>query len=104
VLVDATSLAIEITERGGAAKVLAGFCIWNANVCAIEPQPAEVKDHWVIKVSPIGYSPILLEVTKANELVARLMEVGATDIARRFQAEAERTRRYMNGRLRSIIQ
>jgi hypothetical protein len=46
-------------------------------------------------VSTVGSSPILLEVTKANELVGQLIEVGAIDMARRFQAETERTRRYM---------
>jgi hypothetical protein len=104
VLIDATSLAVEITAHGCAAKVLADFGIWNADFCAIEPQPTEVKDHWVIKVSTVGSSPILLEVTKTNELVGQLTEVGAIDIARRFQAEAERTRRYMKGLLRDKMQ
>ena len=46
----------------------------------------------------------LMDVGKANELVSRLMGVGAIDIARRFQAEIKRTRRYLEGRLGTAIQ
>jgi hypothetical protein len=94
-----TSLAIEITERGRTAKVLADFGIWSPDFCAIEPQPSEPDDKWVIKVSSLGGPPTLIDVADATKLVRRLMEVGEIEIARRFQVEIERTRRYMNGRL-----
>jgi hypothetical protein len=97
--IDVMSLAIEITERGRVAKVLADFGIWSPDFCAIEPQPSEIDDQWVIKVSTVSRSPVLIDVTNAIELVTRLTEVGGIHIARQFQTEIERTRRYMTGLL-----
>ena len=45
-----------------------------------------------------------MDIASSIELVTRLTEVGAIDIAGRFQAEVERTRRYMQGRLCAEIQ
>jgi hypothetical protein len=102
--ISAASLAIEITERGRIAKVLADFGIWNPDFCAIEPQPSEIDDQWVIKVSTVGRSPVLLDIANAIELVTRLIDVGAFEIAGRFQTEIERTRRYMMGGLCTELQ
>ena len=99
-----TSLAIEITERGRTAKVLADFGIWSPDFCAIEPQPSEMDDQWVIKVSTVNRSPVLMNIANAIELITRLVEVGAISIAHRFQAEIERTRRYTEGRLCAEMQ
>jgi hypothetical protein len=97
--VNVTALTIEITERGRIAKVLADFGIWNPDFCAIEPQPSELDGQWVLKVSTVSGAPVLLAIADATTLVARLTDVGATDIARQFQAELERAQRYMMGRL-----
>jgi len=97
--VNVTALTIEITGRGRTAKVLADFGIWNPDFCAIEPQPSEMNGRWVIKVSTVSGSPVLLEIADATALVERLIEVGATLIARQFEAEVERARRYVSGRL-----
>jgi hypothetical protein len=97
--VNVTTLTIEITERGRTAKVLADFGIWNPDFCAIEPQPSETNGQWVIKVSTVNGAPVLLDIADAIALVARLTDVGATDIARQFQAEIERAQRYVMGRL-----
>jgi hypothetical protein len=97
--VNVTTLTIEITERGRAAKVLADFGIWNPDFCAIEPQPSELDGQWVIKVSTVSGAPVLLAITDATALVLGLTDVGATDIARQFHAEIERAQRYMMGRL-----
>jgi hypothetical protein len=94
-----TALTVEITERGRTAKVLADFGIWNPDFCAIEPQPSEVNGRWLIKVSTISGSPVHLEIADATALVVRLVEVGATPIARQFEAEIERAQRYVEGRL-----
>jgi hypothetical protein len=53
----------------------------------------------VIKVSTVGRSPVLLDIANAIELVTRLIDVGAFEIAGRFQTEIERARRYMVGGL-----
>ena len=97
--VSMTALTVEITERGRIAKVLADFGIWNPDFCAIEPQPSEVNSRWVIKVSTVSGSPVVLDIGDAIELVTSLTEVGATAIARQFQAEIERAGRYVKGRL-----
>jgi hypothetical protein len=98
--VNVTTLTIEITERGRIAKVLADFGIWNPDFCAIEPQPSEQVDgQWVLKVTTVSGAPVLLTTTDATALVARLTDVGASDIARQFQAELERAQRYVMGRL-----
>src|ERR1700728_897370 len=97
--VNVPTLTIEITERGRTAKVLADFGIWNPDFCAIEPQPSEVNGRWVIKVSTVSGSPVVLDIGDAIELVTSLTEVGATAIARQFQAEIERAGRYVKGRL-----
>jgi hypothetical protein len=97
--VNVTTLTIEITERGRIAKVLADFGIWNPDFCAIEPQPSELDGQWVIKVSTVSGAPVRLAIADAIALVARLTDVGATDIARQFRAELERAQRYMMGRL-----
>jgi hypothetical protein len=102
--VSAASLAIEITERGRIAKVLADFGIWSPDFCAIEPQLSEMNDQWVIKVSTVTRSPIVMDIANAVELVTRLIDVGAFEIAGRFQTEIERTRRYMTGRLCTELQ
>jgi hypothetical protein len=52
---------------------------------------------WRIKVSTVCKPPILIDAAAADELVGLLQGAGANDIARRFQAEVERTRRYMDG-------
>ena len=96
--INVQSFALEITQQGYVAKVLADFGIWSPDFCAIEPQPSEMDDQWVIK------TPVLMDIANAIELVTRLVEVGAIGIAHRFQAEIERTRRYMNGRLCAEIQ
>jgi hypothetical protein len=101
--VNVTTLTIEITERGRTAKVLADFGIWNPDFCAIEPQPSELNGQWVIKVSTVSGAPVLLDIADAGALVARLTDVGATGIARQFQAEIERAQRYMMGRLGAEI-
>lgn len=98
------SFLLEITQRGRVAKVLADFGVWNPDFCAIEPLRFGTDDEWVIKVSTVGKSPTLMDIAKATALVSRLTDVGAMDIARRFQAEIERTRRYMNGCLCAEIQ
>jgi hypothetical protein len=97
--VNVATLTVEITERGRTAKVLADFGIWNPDFCAIEPQPSELNGQWVIKVSTVSGDPALLNIADAIELVAGLTDVGATAIARQFQAEIERAQRYMMGRL-----
>jgi hypothetical protein len=97
--VNVTTLTIEITERGRIAKVLADFGIWNPDFCAIEPQPSELNGQWAIKVSTVSSAPVVLDIADAITLVARLTDVGATDIARQFQAEIERAQRYTIGRL-----
>jgi hypothetical protein len=97
--VSVTALTIEITARGRTAKVLADFGIWNPDFCAIEPQPSEMNGRWVIKVSTVSGSPVLLEIADAIALVTCLLRVGATDIARQFKAEIERAERYGKGRL-----
>jgi hypothetical protein len=53
----------------------------------------------VIKVSTVSGAPVLLDIPDAIALVARLTDVGATGIARQFQAEIERAQRYVMGRL-----
>lgn len=102
--INVQSFALEITQQGYVAKVLADFGIWSPDFCAIEPQPSEMNDQWVIKISTVNRSPVLMDIANAIELVTRLVEVGAIGIAHRFQAEIERTRRYMNGRLCAEIQ
>jgi hypothetical protein len=97
--VNVTALTIEITERGRIAKVLADFGIWNPDFCAIEPQPSELDGQWVLKVSTVNGAPVLLTTADATTLVTRLTDVGATGIARQFQAELQRAQRYMTGRL-----
>jgi hypothetical protein len=94
-----TALTVEITERGRTAKVLADYGIWNPDFCAIEPHSSEVNGRWLIKVSTVGASPVHLEIADATALVAGLFEVGATPIARQFEAEIERAQRYVEGRL-----
>src|ERR1700738_1566567 len=63
--IDVMSLAIEITEKGRVAKVLPDFGIWSPDFCAIEPQPSEIDDQWVIKVSTVSRSPVLIDVANA---------------------------------------
>jgi len=79
--------------------LLADFGIWSPDFCAIEPQQSQTAEGWVIKVSIVGRAPILIEVSCAKELVRRLTEMEAIPIASRFQAEIERTHRYVRGRL-----
>jgi hypothetical protein len=50
-----------------------------------------VRDQWVIKVSTVGMPPTLMDVAKAYQLIRRLVEVDAINIAHRFQVEIERT-------------
>ena len=102
--INVQSFALEITQQRYVAKALADFGIWRPDFCAIEPQPSEMDDQWVIKVSTVNRSPVLMDIANAIELVTRLVEVGAIGIAYRFQAEIERTRCYMNGRLCAEIQ
>jgi hypothetical protein len=97
------SIALEVTQKGRVAKVLADFDIWNSDFCAIEPQPVKKPDQWLIKVTTVGRPPALIDIETANQLVSRLIEVGATNIALQFQAEIERTCRYLEGRLRAEI-
>jgi hypothetical protein len=47
------------------------FGIWSPDFCAIEPQPSEPDDKWVIKVSSLGGPPTLIDVADATKLVRR---------------------------------
>jgi hypothetical protein len=94
---------IEITARGRTAKILADFGIWNPDFCAIERQPSEMNGKWMLKVSTVR-GAVCIDTEDASGLVAQLMDVGATGIARQFHAEIERARRYGEGRLHTEMQ
>jgi hypothetical protein len=79
--------------------VLADFGVWNPDFYAIEPQPSEMNGKWMLKLSTVS-GAVCLDTKDASGLVAQLMDVGATHIARQFHAEIERTRRYREGLLR----
>jgi hypothetical protein len=57
-----TTLVVDITKPGRTAKVLADFRIWSPDFCAIEPQPSEVRDQWVIEVSSVWMPPTLMDI------------------------------------------
>ena len=95
-----TVVRLRVTHLGRTAKVLADFGICSPDFCAIEPQLSEADGTWRIKVSTVGKPPITVDVAAAAEMVVLLQDAGAIDVARHFRAEVERTRRYMDGRLR----
>ena len=66
--INVQSFALEITQQGCVAKVLADFGIWSPDFCAIEPQPSEMDDQWVIKVSTVNRSPVLIDIANAIQL------------------------------------
>jgi hypothetical protein len=100
-LIPTQAFAIEITQQGCVAKILADFGILNPDFCAIELQPSTKDDQWLIKVSTVGNPPTLMEIAEACQLVAHLSGVGAATLAARFHAEIRRAEGYVKGRLRA---